>query len=500
MSSKGNRYRKLGYQKVSPEDDRRRLRKGLRKGFKSNGDVVCEGCFELKSQNDHLREQIVNLNARLAHYEKVTKKDVLNAHTPSSKIDYKSNSKEDLRAKKGGAKVGHKGHGREKYDSESADLIRDVAAPMECNECRCKLNSKDVRERTVIESVPIIAQKVVYRCARGICPRCFKVYTGRAPTLPKSLYGNSLIAQAAVMHFIHGITIGKVINILGENVGLGGIIDCFHRLGRIAEKSKDFLIQDYRSAAVKHADETGWRTDGHSGYAWIFCTPHTSIFEFRDTRSSRVPKEVLGTDPLSGVLVVDRYGGYNQMPVDLQYCYAHLLREVEKLEEEFRDEKAVTDFTGRLSGYLTLAMKLRGFKISDIEYLIEAEKLKDQIQMLISTPHNHLGIKRIQQIFTDQRERLYQWAKSREVPAENNRAERELRPTVIARKVSFGSQSDAGAQTRSSITSLLYTVKKRLKDKSIEEWLKQSLDQIATDPEVNIASLIPPPPPSTPSN
>lgn len=42
---------------------------------------------------------------------------------------------------------------------------------------------------------------------------------------------------------------------------------------------------------------------------------------------------------------------------------------------------------------------------------------------------------------------MYQWAEDRRVPTENNLAERDLRPTVIARKVSFGSQSDAGAQT-----------------------------------------------------
>lgn len=36
--------------------------------------------------------------------------------------------------------------------------------------------------------------------------------------------------------------------------------------------------------AVKPADETGWRTDGHSGYAWLFCTPALSIFAFRETR------------------------------------------------------------------------------------------------------------------------------------------------------------------------------------------------------------------------
>lgn len=491
--------RKSNYQKVNPEDDKRKGPKP-RKNFAESGDVKCKGCFHYKNENDVLKNKIILLKAALKSAQKVTRKDVINAHTPSSKIDFKENAKEDLRTKKGGAKLGHKGHGRQSSTPEAADRVRDINFQAQCGDCKCDLNSKDVRERTVIESVPVIAQKVVYRCRRGVCPKCFKIYPSHPPVLPKSLYGNSLIAQAAVMHFVHGITVGKVINILGKNVGLGGIIDCFHRLGKMAESTRDFLIQDYRNSLVKHADETGWRTDGHSGYAWIFCTPQTTIFEFRDTRSSRVAKDIMGSSSLPGVLVVDRYGGYNQMPLKIQYCFAHLLRETEKLEEEFRDDGSVIDFASRLSGYLTSAMKLRGFSISSDEYYVEAQKLKAQIEHLIATPHPHLGVKRIQQIFTDQRERLYHWVKSRDVPAENNRAERELRPTVIARKVSFGSQSDAGAKTRSSIMSLLYTVKKRLKDKSLEEWLKNMLDQAAINPRTDLIDLIPKFQESTPSN
>jgi hypothetical protein len=44
------------------------------------------------------------------------------------------------------------------------------------------------------------------------------------------------------------------------------------------------------------------------------------------------------------------------------------------------------------------------------------------------------------------------------VPAHNNRAERELRPPVIARKTSLGSQSDAGAKTREIIMTLVHTL------------------------------------------
>jgi transposase len=69
------------------------------------------------------------------------------------------------------------------------------------------------------------------------------------------------------------------------------------------------------------------------------------------------------------------------------------------------------------------------------------------------------------------------------VPADNNRAERELRPTVIARKVSFGSGSDAGAKTREVLMTVIHTLKKRSTD--AESRFKQVLDQLAVDPSPN---------------
>ena len=71
------------------------------------------------------------------------------------------------------------------------------------------------------------------------------------------------------------------------------------------------------------------------------------------------------------------------------------------------------------------------------------------------------------------------WAEDRNVPAENNLAERDLRPTVIARKVSFGSQSDAGAHTRGVLMTVLGSLKKRGVD--VATHLKQVLDELAKD-------------------
>ncbi len=484
--SQGSRYKKVAH-------DRRRDRKGPqpRKNFDGSGGVICKGCFALKNENAILKDEIKRLKQKLK-FRQDKSDQIANAHMPSSRIDYKENSKEENHLKKGGAKVGHKGHGRSACVVADADEVIDVSAPLTCVECLCNLNLKDTRERTVIESVPIVAKQVVYRLKRGVCPKCFKIYPSRAPVLPKSLYGNSLVAQAAVMHFVHGITIGKVLGIFGENVSFGGLMESFHRLAGLASSARELLINEYRLAKVKHADETGWRNDGRSGWAWLFATPDLSIFEFRDNRSARVPKEIFGEAKLSGVLVVDRYGAYNQVPVNIQYCYAHLLRDVTKLEEEFKDNLDVQDFCSRLGILLSNAMKLRNLKISEEEYLEKALDIQSSIEMMMQESHNQLGIRNIQDLFIDKRERLYHWAKSREVPAENNRAERELRPLVVARKVSFGSQSDAGAKTRASIMTLLHTAKKRLKEESLEEWLAKALNKIVEDPSINFATLIPP--------
>ncbi len=477
-----------GYKKV--DHDKRRGPKP-RKHFNTDGGVACKTCFDLRNKNQFLREEIILLRSQLKTAQNAPQKTPIGAHTPSSRVDFKANSKEESKAKRGGAKAGHKGSGRHSATADTADEVVHLTMMARCDSCDLALKLKDIRQRTIIEAVPVIAKEVIYHCPRGTCPRCKKIYPTMPPVLKKSLYGNSLIAQAAVLHYVHGITIGKVLNIFGPNVTSGGIIDGFHRLGRIAELAKPFLIQEYRNSTARHADETGWRTDGHSGYAWLFCTSVISIFEFRDTRSSRVAREIVGEEKLKGVLNVDRYGGYNKMPVHLQYCYAHLRREVEKLEKEFPDNKEISHFVSIFSVLLAQAMKLRGRDISDIEYYASAKKIQTEMESVLDGDWQHSGIQKIQRIFHEKRHRLYHWVKDRNVHADNNRAERELRPTVIARKVSFGSQSDAGAKTRSSLMSLLHTVKKRLKDKSLEKWLTDALNQISKNPDINIATLIP---------
>ncbi len=83
---------------------------------------------------------------------------------------------------------------------------------------------------------------------------------------------------------------------------------------------------------------------------------------------------------------------------------------------------------------------------------------------------------------------LYHWVENRSVPCENNRAERELRPTVIARKVSHGSQAEEGAKTREVLMSVMQTLKKRVADP--RQKFKAVLDQIALHAKGKVTELL----------
>jgi len=206
-----------------------------------------------------------------------------------------------------------------------------------------------------------------------------------------------------------------------------------------------------------------------------------SLFRFRRTRSASVPQEVFGPKRLPGVLVVDRYNAYNRVRCAIQYCYAHLFREVCDLEQEFPQSPEVQSFSHALAPLLSEAMGLRSSSISRAAFQRQARRVKQRILRVIQHPAQHPGIQRIQDIFRRNPRRLYHWAADRRIPAENNLAERDLRPSVIARKVSFGSQSEAGARMRETLMSVLCTLRKRF-PQDFAARFKHTLDALAADP------------------
>ena len=148
----------------------------------------------------------------------------------------------------------------------------------------------------------------------------------------------------------------------------------------------------------------------------------------------------------------------------------------------------VAAFVGSFAPLLAGAIQLRSQKLTSVRFREQARALKAQMHTVVHAPAQHPGIQKIQNLFREQAARLYHWARSPAIPADHNRAERELRPLVIARKISFGSQSEQGTQTREILMSVLHTLRKRTPD--LFGAFKGALDALAEDEQRDPYNLL----------
>jgi len=438
-------------------------------------------------QIDELKAELVRVKNRLRYQERTAREGPFGLSTPSSKIPMKANSLLERQQRRGGGKPGHPGYGRQAVHTAQAEPLEMIRLPDTCPHCGTRLQVLGSRRRALIDCHPVRMIRRLLRLQRKRCPRCHRTYHARPPgALPKSLYGNQLLAHVAVQHYVNGLTLGQLERQTG--VGYSSLVQAMHGLARRLAVVPLRLRQEYRQATVKHADETGWRTDGQNGYAWLFATPSLSLFRIRKTRSAQVVHEMLGRKRLPGVLIVDRYNGYNRAPCRINYCYVHLQRDVKKLGAEFPDTPEVQAFVAALVPLLGQAIHLRTLRLPLPAFRQQAQRIKRDIEAVVHAHASHPAIQNIQNLFRQKAHRLYAWTLHPSIPADNNLAERELRPLVIARKISFGSQSDAGAHTRETLMSVLLTLKKRTPD--LQPAFKAALDALAENPKHDPYALL----------
>jgi hypothetical protein len=86
-----------------------------------------------------------------------------------------------------------------------------------------------------------------------------------------------------------------------------------------------------KEQSVAHLDGTSWREAGQRAWLWVAVTSLVTVFVVRLSRSGRVARELLG-ETFSGILVTDRYSGYNWYAVRWrQLCWSHVLRDFEAI-------------------------------------------------------------------------------------------------------------------------------------------------------------------------
>lgn len=432
---------------------------------------MCSGCLEKMREIDRLKRKINRQSKRLASLEKklgerLRSPDELpfGDSTPSSRRPFKDNASDENRQRKGGARPGHVGHGRKKpvMPGPPERLVADCSCP-DCGGCA---KVRKIEKRYIRDYIP---ERVVDRCflvETSECQACGRLTEAEvSDTPPRGKYSIAFLAHAASEHYLQGRTQGDICERF--DIGRGAFNHAVQSIAGDLETCMDRLVRQFLVAPVRFGDETGYREDGVGRYAWLLSTPRVSLFLAGKSRASSVPRELIAPHMatpdtfFAGVLVVDRYNAYNSLPFKLQYCYAHLKRDVEKLEKQFPKDIEVGKFCRVLTRRLTAAMGLRKKKLSDRRYYAKAERIVSEIIDICGRQARHPGIQGIQNIFRQSSHRLYHWARDRRVPADNNYSERGLRPLVIARKLSFGTQSARGSRTRTVLMSVLHSLKKQ---------------------------------------
>lgn len=441
---------------------------------------------ELKLERKKVRSLEKQLNRRTG------KEGYFGLATPSALKINKPGATAENRARKGGAKDGHEGHGRKDFTAADADeviCIDGTPSPCLCGAGQWLPNG--FREHCVIERIPEREIRRFFLKQESVCSCCGQTESLQTPGVTRGgLYGNAMVAHLMSEHYLYGLTAGNVCR--RENINEGTFFNISSRCADLLEPIFGRILKMLRSCLFVHADETGWSNDGSRAYGWIFANHELAAFLFRDTRGGKVPLEVFGLKPLEVNLITDRYRGYDPLKLNRQYCYTHLLRDLKTLEKDFPDEPEIAAFSAEVKPLLKEAISMYRKTSELVDYVSAATAIKDRIIEVCMRDANHPGVQNFQNIFREHPDRVFQWVKSPEIPAENNFAERGLRPSVIARKISFGSQSSRGMRTRGILMTFLYTARIRGLDPGAT--LEKVLNLLCRDPSADIAPLLGLPP------
>jgi transposase len=241
---------------------------------------------------------------------------------------------------------------------------------------------------------------------------------------------------------------------VGLDLSQGQICEGLHRVAKQGAGDYEGLQEQLRESGYVHADETGWRQEGHNGYLWSFSTPSLRYFTYDKSRGHSVAEAVLG-EAFRGVLVSDFYSGYNYYLGLHQRCWVHLLRDVHQLKQAY-PTRGVLEWAKKLRDLYATAQTFS----SACPKARRAARLNFQAQLLeLAVPYVDASLpqsvlcKRLLQFEAE----LFTFVEYPQVPSENNAAERSVRPRVIARKISGGTRSTAGSKTMAVLASLFET-------------------------------------------
>ena len=319
------------------------------------------------------------------------------------------------------------------------------------------------RTREVIELPQVPAEVTEHVYVARICPgcrrRCLPPTQLDGVVMGKQRLGVNLLSLIATLREEGRLPIRNVQWYLDTvhqlRLSVGAIVSAIHRTAQRAQPAVAGIVDRIRASPVVHADETGWRQSGANGYVWTFSTP-TERYFLRRGRGKAVVDEAL-SDAFSGVLVSDFYAAYHHYDGPKQRCWAHLLRDIHDLRTLYPDDTPLAKWADAV---LELYRRARACTHPQAKRRRTAQLALERRLLALCQPFlddpSATQAKLCRRIERHIKE-LFVFVAEPAVPADNNAAERSLRHLVISRKISGGTRSELGTDSKMTLASLFGT-------------------------------------------
>lgn len=342
-----------------------------------------------------------------------------------------------------------------------------------CPDCHYRLRGTSVDyTRQVIDLPPPQPVEIIeHRVIKRWCPACRRWHHPRldlrGQVLGRGRLGVRVASLVAYLRTTLRMPLAAIRTYLRSihqlTLSIGGIQKLLHDVAQAAQPAVDQLKQQVRRSAILHGDETGWREDGTNGYLWSFSTPGDDAvryYEYDRSRAQTVVKRILNGQ-FTGHLVSDFYGGYNVYAGHHQRCWVHLLRDLHTLKQAHGDAADVQTWVQEVRATYDAAQTWLGAHPqappADREaYYVTLTSQTHDLGLRYARVKAHPCQALAKRLLRHEGE-LFQFVLVPGMRADNNLAERSIRPLVVIRKISGGSRSAAGTKTRMALASLFQT-------------------------------------------
>jgi transposase len=405
---------------------------------------------------ERLAARVAELEALLARPKKTSQ----NSHTPPSQ-DRKPNGGERKDGKRRRPRPSRPGSARP-LSAVPDETIKRLATA--CPHCAADVSGQrqTCRHRYDHIDLPPIAPVVTrIELFGGRCTGCGHRFRAAPPDgmPPGSPFGARIGALLLYLHHSHHAGFERLSRMMAELFGLkiseGAIANAFRRAAGAMTAACAAIKEKLKAARVIASDETTARIDGAGHWHWVFVTTKAVLHTIAPRRAKAVPEEVLG-EHRPEVWVSDRYAGQQDLAPTHQVCLAHLLRDV-----QYAIDCGDAVFAPQLRELLRWAIRIgrRRDALRPASLATYRARAERRLDALVATPAAHPAGRELQTAVKAWRTKFFVFLEDPGVPATNNACEREIRPSVVFRKVTGGFRSDWGAEIHAGYRSITGTAK-----------------------------------------